>query len=313
MDRVVALDGLRVVAIAAVVAYHVDKEIFPAGFWGVTLFFVLSGYLVTRQLVADVDVHGSVRFARFWARRAARMYLAMVVLVGAVWVAGKATAGAVLASITLTANYARIGGVNLGILTHLWFLAVIAHFYLVWPLVISAIAPERRRQVLGGLLLVAVAWRAISIVTLSPGWVYNATDTNMVSLFAGAYLAVAKPVSVRALPFVLPAMVTLMFLPVFGEQGSGFFWGLYLPVGLSALAILYAQNRPAWLEVRPMQLLGTISYGIYLWHYVFLRGGLLIGLVLPATIAASVASWYLLEKPMREWVVRREHPKIALS
>jgi peptidoglycan/LPS O-acetylase OafA/YrhL len=79
-----------------------------------------------------------------------------------------------------------------------------------------------------------------------------------------------------------------------------------LAVGLGVVIIQYALTRPAWLETRPVVWLGQISYGVYLWHYVFLRIGIAAYIAIPVTIATAAASWYLLEKPVQRWRARFE-------
>lgn len=307
MRRIPALDGLRALAVAMVISYHVDDQVVPAGFWGVMVFFVLSGYLLTRVLCSQRDQTGRVQRAAFYRRRGARMYPALLLLCLATLMATNDVGWAsVAATLGLYANYARIDGLDLGLLTHMWFLAVIAHFYLVWPSVIAALAPVHRRRVIGGLLLVAVVWRAIAIEVMSPGWVYNATDTNAAAFLAGSYLAVARPAPSKAAGWSIPALLGLMLVPVFGVDGEALFWGGFIAIGLGVLAVQYALTGPRWLEPPVVVWIGTISYGIYLWHYVLLRSDIPMWSVAPLTAAASAASWYLLEKPLRRWVISRE-------
>lgn len=296
MKRIPALDGLRAVAIIMVIAYHVDQTVVPAGYWGVILFFVLSGYLITRLLAVEVDRTGGVDLGFFYLKRALRLFPALVVLCIVLLAFGVGWSE-VTAAIGHYANYARVAGLDLGVLTHTWFLAVMAHFYLLWPLVIAVVPAAYRRRTVGLLALAAIAWRVIAIETVSPGWVYNATDTNAAALLAGCYLGVTRPRTLRFAGLALPGLLVLMLLPVFGEEGAAFLWGDFIAIALSVGAIHYAVSRPAWLEAGPMLWLGEIAYGLYLWHYVLLETPLALWVIVPLSVVAAAASWYFVEKP----------------
>jgi peptidoglycan/LPS O-acetylase OafA/YrhL len=286
-----------------VVAYHIDKTIVPAGHWGVTVFFVLSGYLITRSLCAEVDRTGRVDLASFYLKRGLRLFPALLAVclvmlaVGTDW-------SRVVPALGLYANYARVEGVHLERLTHTWFVAVIGHFYLLWPLVIGALPGRHRLRVIGLLAVAAIAWRFTAIGVMSPGWVYNATDTNAAALLAGCYLGVARPRVWRFAGWSVPALLALMFLPVFGDAGAAVLWGGFVALALGAMAVLHATTRPAWLESQVLLRLAEVSYGLYLWHYVFLRSDIPVWTALLLTIVATAASWYLLEKPLVRWASR---------
>ncbi|MDG2112598.1 MAG: acyltransferase [Actinomycetota bacterium] len=192
MGRNPALDGLRAMAMLMVVGYHIDNTVVPAGHWGVTLFFVLSGYLITGSLCAEMDRTGRIDLRSFYLKRGLRLVPALLA-VCVVMLALGAGWSRVVPAIGFNANYARIEGVDLGRLTHTWFIAVIIHFYLLWPIVIGAIPARHRRRIIGVLTVAAIVWRAVAIGIMSPGWVYNATDTNAAALLVGCCLAVAPP------------------------------------------------------------------------------------------------------------------------
>ena len=246
MQRNPALDGLRAVAILMVLGYHANKGWVPAGSWGVILFFVLSGYLITRLLCIEQDRTGRIDVRAFYLRRAFRLLPALVVLclvllaIGVDW-------SRVFPALGYYSNYARISGVDVGPLTHTWSLAVEEHFYLLWPWAIAVVPARHRVRVIGLLAVAAIAWRSIAIGVLSAGWVYNATDTNAAALLAGCYVAVARPRQWRLAAWSIPALLTLMLLPAFGEQGAAFLWGGFVAIGLGVMAIQHATTRPAWL------------------------------------------------------------------
>ena len=303
MERIPALDSLRAVAMVMVIGYHLDRSLMPAGYWGVMLFFVLSGYLITRLLIAEADESGRIDIWSFYSKRALRLFPALVVVclflfaIGIGW----SQIGPALGHYS---NYARIAGFDLGLLTHTWFLAVMAHFYLLWPLVIAAVPARYRLRALGVLALAAVAWRVIAIEVVSPGWVYNATDTNAAALLAGCYLGVARPRTWRFAGLALPALVVLMFIPFVGEEGAGFLWSDFLAIALSVVIVQYAVSGPRWLENGALLWLGEVSYGLYLWHYVLINLDIPLLVALPLSLVAAAASWYLIEKQALKWSER---------
>jgi len=307
MGRIPALDGLRAVAIAMVVVYHIDKTLVPAGHWGVTLFFVLSGYVITGSLCAEVARTGRIDFGSFYRKRVLRLLPALVAVCLAMVVVGTDWSR-VIPSLGLYANYARIKGVHLDRLTHTWFISVIAHFYLLWPLVVRALPARHRTRIIGGLALAAIAWRAVAIGLMSPGWVYNATDTNAAALLVGCYLAVARPTPWRFANWSIPVMLALALVPVFGDTGGAVLWGGFAALGLAALAVQYATTGPAWLENQVLLRLAELSYGLYLWHYVFIRSDIPLWSALILTAAATIASWHLVERPVLRWMARLNGP-----
>ncbi len=300
MGRIPALDGLRAVAIAMVIGYHIDKNVVPAGHWGVPLFFVLSGFVITSSIYAEVDRTGRLDLGSFYRKRLLRLFPAVLV-VCLVMVAVGTEWSLVVPTLGMYANYARVDGLGLGRLTHTWFIAVIAQFYLLWPLVIGRLPARHRTSIIGGLALVAIAWRAVAIGVMSPGWVYNATDTNAAALFVGGYLAVVGPTAWRAAKWSIPGLLALMFLPVFGDEGRAVLWGGFLALALAAMAVQYASTGPAWLENRVLLRVAEVSFGLYLWHYVFIRSDIPLWTALVLSCAATAASWYLVERPVLRW------------
>ncbi len=157
--RIAGLDGLRAIAVALVVVYHFLPDTLPAGFLGVDLFFALSGYLITRLLLAEVARTGTLRLTAFYGRRVRRLAPSVIVLVLAAAVASalfwpdlRATLrGSVLSSFGYVTNWWLIWTnqsyfMAVGrppMLEHLWSLAIEEQFYLVWPLVIAVMTGAR--------------------------------------------------------------------------------------------------------------------------------------------------------------------------
>jgi peptidoglycan/LPS O-acetylase OafA/YrhL len=163
--RIVGIDGLRALAVLGVMAFHADVLVARGGFFGVDLFFVISGFLITRLLLAELERSGRISLRDFYLRRARRILPAMLLAI-----AGAALAAAVLApdalpllrkdamaSVLFVTNwhfilqqlsyFEYIGRQPL--LQHLWSLAIEEQFYLLWPLIVFALASRGGRRLLG--------------------------------------------------------------------------------------------------------------------------------------------------------------------
>lgn len=209
-----ALDGLRAFAVAAVLCYHGGISWLPGGFFGVDLFFVLSGFLITSLLLGEWTRTGTIRLRRFWGRRARRLLPALLAVV--VFVVCYATfavpaatypgiRGDALSAIFYVANWHFIlSGSNYfaqsaltSPLTHTWSLAIEEQFYLLWPLVVLAIlryAPRPLRALwwvsVIGALASALEMALLLHAGASATRLYYGTDTHAQSLLVGTALAV---------------------------------------------------------------------------------------------------------------------------
>jgi peptidoglycan/LPS O-acetylase OafA/YrhL len=208
------LDGLRALAVCAVLLYHADLPFLPGGFLGVEVFFVVSGYLITALLLAEWHQRGRVSLKDFWLRRARRLLPALYVLVVASLafsvaflpgeVAGlREDAVAALGYVTnwflvlsRESYFESVGRPSL--LGHLWSLAVEEQFYLIWPVVMAlglgfGVSRGRRKLVLVLALVGAAASAAAMALVYEPGVdpsrVYFGTDTRATGLLCGAALA----------------------------------------------------------------------------------------------------------------------------
>jgi peptidoglycan/LPS O-acetylase OafA/YrhL len=216
------LDGLRALAIAAVVVYHLDPAWLPGGFLGVDVFFVVSGFLITTLLRREALGHGRIAFRRFWTRRARRLVPALVVCVAVSMVAARIAhhdlvvhiGRQLLGALTFSTNWVEIAAgssyfdqTSPQLFMNFWSLAVEEQFYLVWPLVVAALMTVtmlRRRRLAVGFavsLAVAVASTALMALLYLPGEdatrVYYGTDTHVMGLMLGAALAFAWSSSLR--------------------------------------------------------------------------------------------------------------------
>ncbi|MEN3314084.1 MAG: hypothetical protein V7605_318 [Acidimicrobiaceae bacterium] len=205
------LDGLRALAVMAVLAYHGDLVWARGGFIGVDVFFVLSGFLITGLILVDHQSYGRVRLGRFWRRRALRLLPALIVVLVGVSVAVPLLApdqnwrlgDDLLAALAYVSNWRLIYQHQsyfqaIGrppVLQHLWSLAVEEQFYLVWPVVVAVALRAgitRRRMV--RLIVVAAVGSAALMAALyrpadDPSRVYYGTDTRAAALLVGAAVA----------------------------------------------------------------------------------------------------------------------------
>lgn len=294
--RVRVLDGLRGVAILLVVAAHSGWPIAKlGGTCGVRLFFVLSGFLITQLLHAELDQTGRLSYLRFYQRRALRLLPALLLLL-AMYVpttfllgeSAQAIAQATLASLFYFNNLTvLIPGWSTAYLGHLWSLSMEEQFYLLWPALLVLLLASGRKWSL--YLVLAVAIGSL-IDRFSFGWsdamafkyAYFLPLPNAWALLLGAALAMALRRGLRAAssPWIGASALTGLLLTssVLGlihGLHSGNIYGIRLvsgPVaGAFSVVLLWAvttrQTRlNTLLEHRWLVFFGTISYGLYLWH-----------------------------------------------
>jgi peptidoglycan/LPS O-acetylase OafA/YrhL len=278
MKHLPAIDGLRAIAVLAVVAYHAGLPV-PAGFVGVDVFFVISGYLITRLLHEEVQATGRIDFMAFYARRARRILPALAVVILATLglsvlllpdasdvARSAAAAGAFVANLffaSQTGDYWSADSSSMPLL-HLWSLSVEEQFYLVWPLVLIL---ARRRPV------AALATLAVVSLALAEWWLWQAPSTAFYAMPARAWeLALGGLVALRPLAVPkgsawagLAVVLVACFVPLAHFPGLG---ALPAVAGAALLIAAIQQGEsPRVLTLRPVVYVGLISYSLYLWHW----------------------------------------------
>jgi peptidoglycan/LPS O-acetylase OafA/YrhL len=300
------IQGLRGVAVLLVVLYHSGVPLFPAGFVGVDVFFVISGYLITGLLVRELEGTGRVNFAHFYARRVRRLLpaalLVIIAVLGAIpLVYAPMEQGEFLSACRAAAIYlvnfwfadraldylGQDSAVNP--MLHMWSLAVEEQFYLVWPLLIATVAravPTRRLRV--GLVATVTA---VSVVTFllciwmtwkSQPWAFFGAPFRTWEFGLGALAFLlgdqAQQLGSWRSPLVGVLGATAVLVSAFLLSQSSLFpgaWALF-PAGGTAI-IIAAIHAPVstgsgsplslWLAWWPLAKLGDLSYSWYLWHW----------------------------------------------
>ena len=291
--RIPALDGLRGLAILMVLVGHLGIQAFnPIAQLGVTLFFVLSGYLITGILTDQAD-GGGVRFLAFYRRRARRLIPALLPMLGvAAILRGSDWWNQTWQALLYIGNWAPMHGAPLGNITHLWSLAVEEHFYLIWPLIIAVIPARHRFKVVGLLTVVFGIWRIGLAASGADGdRLYYGTDMNAFALLAGCLISVGRfPALSKTAGYI--ATGAFLIVGMFGEMTAGLLVGA---VPLATIMVYVATTGLPVFEASWIRWLGTVSYGAYLWHMLIPPLWMI-----PGAVLAGWLSWRLIERPIIE-------------
>ena len=327
--RVDGLDLLRGIAVGLVLLRHAFPTPFAgAGVVGIVMFFALSGYLITGLLLDELDRTKRVNLRRFYLRRASRLFPALLfLLLGFVIVTltldPLGDRQELLRTVVIALTYT--GDLPFGHASdatfHLWTLATEEQFYLVWPAVLG-LAFARRRV---GLALALVAGACLVGCVLTLVWLKEAPDlayalpTSWAVCFVIGSAARVYGARLSAptglVPVCLAMLGVLTVIPLRGHALT------YLAGG-PAIAVLTGLLLVAWHGwahvrhpvLRPLVLLGTVSYAAYLWNYpltMWLRPhlGVESGVVAAAlTLVAAVVSWHLVEQPVQRMRTRQLVP-----
>jgi peptidoglycan/LPS O-acetylase OafA/YrhL len=289
-----SLDGIRGVAALIVFGSHCDLEDVIPGGLGVTVFFVLSGFLITVLLTTEYEKSATISLRRFYLRRVYRilppMYIVLCVLLTP-FVLGRTHAqitatGLVAQFAQVTNYYAIVHGVHAIVpgTAGMWSLAVEEHFYLLYPLglwfALSRWNHRRIAALLSCICVLVLAWRCAAVLMgFSVEYTYTATECRIDSLLFGCILALAANPAGRTdllperhAPWVLvAALLVLVFTLV---VRNGFFRETvrYTLQGIALMPIFYCAVKFhhwicfRWLSAKPLVWMGLISYTFYLVH-----------------------------------------------
>jgi peptidoglycan/LPS O-acetylase OafA/YrhL len=338
-----ALDGVRGLAVIGVLFFHGGFDWAKGGWLGVSVFFTLSGFLITNLLLAEWARERTISLRAFWGRRFRRLLPAAIVCLLLVALYGQLVGtpqqlhnlrGDMLAALGYVANWRfLLADVSYGELfsapsplQHFWSLAIEEQFYVLYPLLVLGMLKVGGRRGLGWLLGIAIAGSiAWGLVLSDIDRIYYGTDTRMAELLAGGLLALwwSRPrVDATRAPArsnlttvvgVLGLVGTIALWPFVAETSKWVTDGvLPLQALLSVMIIVGASETgpvARVLAVRPLVAIGAVSYGLYLFHWplflwldaerVHLTGVPLFLVRIAATTAVTIASYVLVEQPIR--------------
>ena len=298
-SRIGGLDGVRALAVVAVLVFHASAAWAPGGFAGVDVFFVVSGFLITTLLLREQETTGRLNLPAFYVRRARRLLPAAVVVVIVAGLAALAVGGDILVGllaslfgiVTLTQNWVMLAAGNdyfaqagTGLFDNFWSLAIEEQFYLVWPAVLALGFRSGRSPRQGWIGLAVAVSVAVPLAMVVAGYgaaAYLSTFGHLFGLLIGVWLAVAlirrtpsASTVTRIVGTTLIAVGLLAFGAVsFSDLGAaverqtltslaGAAAGAALVVG----CVLTTTPRPHLLDAGALGWLGRRSYGVYLWH-----------------------------------------------
>jgi peptidoglycan/LPS O-acetylase OafA/YrhL len=327
------IDGLRAVAILPVLLYHSGLGLFPGGYVGVDVFFVISGFLITGIIAREIDA-GCFSILGFYERRARRIFPALMMMLAFVLcVAAYAYFPGDFAKLPQSALMTTLFVSNVGFfletgyfagsaetvpLLHTWSLAVEEQFYLGFPILLILIARFMPAQRTGVLVAITLASFALAVATQASGsgFAFYLLPPRAWELFIGALLAVGafpaiKPRWLREV-IACAGLAAIAYAALFFNKTTIFPGVNALYPVLGAAALIWCAPGTLTgrlLETAPMVGIGMISYSLYLWHWPlivfteYVTDTRLVGWVSVAVIAASFAaaylSWRWVERPFR--------------
>ncbi|HAR6124942.1 TPA: acetyltransferase [Staphylococcus pseudintermedius] len=299
------LDGVRAVAVIAIIIYHLNPQWLSGGFLGVDTFFVISGYLITSLLLTEYHNTGKIELMSFWLRRVKRLIPAVLFLVMGVIVLSlifmpteiqKVRADSIAAIFYVSNWWYIMQNVDyfeqfaVQPLKHLWSLAIEEQFYLVFPIVLLSLLSFIRRlksiRIIFLILLVIsmIAMMVLYVPNENVARVYFGTDTRIQTLLMGVLLALVWP------PFQLKAKVNrqmrtmidtagvvglaILFIcfKFVSETNSILYYGGFFLISTVTLLVIASSVHPSgyfakFLGNKVFTFIGSRSYSLYLWHY----------------------------------------------
>ena len=337
IEYVAGLDGLRALAVMTVMAFHLGWSFVPGGAFGVSLFFTLSGYLITQVMLADHDRAGKVDLKRFWTRRLRRLVPGSIVCLIAVTVValfglleGDRLRGDLFAALGYSANwrfatagttYAELFESTPSPVLHFWSLAIEEQFYIIFPLLMVVLL-RWRKLLVPTLALLTGASVAAMVLTSSRNLAYYGTHTRAAELLIGALLALVIPVSkqlstaVQKIVATLGVVAFVAFVYIATNAHTSDAWlyqgglsGFSLISSVLIIAVLVPGPLRLLMSSRPMVAIGRITYSLYLFHwpvFVVLNedrmgfDGVALSLTrIAVTVLFACLSAWLIENPVR--------------
>lgn len=326
-QRIAGLDGLRGLAVSLVLGFHLYPRLIPGGWLGVSLFFTLSGFLITTVILRDIE-KGTFTFSAFYARRVRRLVPAAVLvltLFAVTWTVlgwfDENHRSDVLFALLQISNWQQIWeGVPYGTalaspVVHYWSLAIEEQAYLVLPLLIVLSGRTRLLKVAVGLFVLSAL--ATFLADGSQSIIYFGTHTRAAEILAGVIVAaafhntswrpqrfLATAISAAGVGYLVWASLFVHLKDSLVYTGGLLFTGL---VSASVIAALPQSRIAAFFDLRPFAWLGTVSYGVYLLHWPILmtlkRTDLpqwtVPLLTLALTLILSAVMYRIFELPMR--------------
>lgn len=344
------IEGLRALAVIAVLLYHFEVPGFGGGYVGVDVFFVVSGFLITGLLVNERDVTGRLSLREFYARRVRRLLpisavvMVTTVVVSMLWLdvtRHDLLVDEIVAATLFGANllFADRGTDYLASalppspVQHYWSLSVEEQFYAIWPVIVvlatvAARSVRRRLNLVLAVIVVASFAASVSLTTRSPSWSYFGLHTRAWELGLGALLATSGLVvsaSRRRILGPLGLLLIVVSVVTFGRVEAFPGYAAALPV-LGTVAVLVSGEiglSGPILRQRVLQWIGARSYSLYLWHWpVLIIAEAYLGRELPWTgvVAASLLTvglahigHVLVENPVRRNVRLGRNAVLSLS
>lgn len=329
------IDGLRAIAIVVVMLFHANASWVPGGYLGVDIFFVISGFLITRIILNALDL-GAFSFSAFYASRIRRLLPALFVMIVVVTCLSclfllprelMRSSAASLTNVLFLSNYyfARFydyfsAGVNGQPLIHTWSLGVEIQFYLLWPLLLVLLykkAGWRLSRIMFltmTMMVLAVGLSEYLIQTGSNNFNYYSTFTRATELLGGCFIGMYTLKNGRLASWCAALGGVAMMLSLFLVRNEASVPGIIsLPLVMGTMLLLGAKPSPVTnvLAIKPLRFIGAISYSLYLWHWPFystfkymtVRAQLGFDEFLVLTVPVFIMAWlsyHYIETPIRK-------------
>ncbi|UTH11727.1 acyltransferase family protein [Macrococcoides canis] len=298
------LDGIRAIAVIAIIIFHLNPKWLPGGFLGVDTFFVISGYLIAMLLLNEYEKSGTINIVQFWIRRVKRLFppvLFMILIViqyiiffdqSLLYQLKKD----VIAALLYVSNWWYIfdglsyfESFEARPLEHLWSLAIEEQFYLLFPITLLLLLNKWSKKRVFILFFVVSILSAILMVLLydpaaSVSRIYFGTDTRLQTLLLGVMFAFIWPafklkydaprILIAIIDFLgfIGLMVLMYSIFKLSEHSAFLFNGGFYVLGIFTLLVIMAAVHPSslmrkLLGIKPLTMIGKYSYSLYLWHY----------------------------------------------